>query len=147
MQELAPIDEIRALVHRYADAVTRHDTPAWAATWASDGAWEIGRGAQSGRDSIVAAFETSMALFESVVQMAGNGEASFIGEQGRGRWYMTEYARTKTGRPLFYVGHYDDEYVIENGRWCFARRELTWHYQGSPDLSGTFGPPPGYAKG
>jgi len=144
--ENSPIEAIRTLVHTYADAVTRHDTDTWSMTWAKDGIWEIGRGVQSGRAAIVTAFDTAMALFDSVVQLAGNGEASFDNAQGRGRWYMTEYARTVTGRTVFYLGHYDDEYSIEDGRWRFKRRVLTWHYQGPADLSGTFGPPPGYEK-
>lgn len=124
----------------------RHDTTRWAATWAVDGVWEIGRGEQKGRSAITTAFDGAMGLFESVVQLAGNGTATIGETQGRGRWYMTEYARTRTGKTLFYIGHYDDEYVLENGRWCFARRKLTWHYQGPPDLSGTFGLPSGYSR-
>jgi len=146
LNERSPIDDIRALVHTYADAVTRHDTDAWSKTWAQDGIWEIGRGPQVGREAITIAFDKAMVLFDSVVQLAGNGEASFDNNLGRGRWYMTEYAKTTAGKVLFYVGQYDDEYAIEEGRWCFTRRVLTWHYQGPPDLSGTFGPPPGYAE-
>lgn len=140
------IDAIRTLVHTYADAVTHHDSSRWGETWATDGVWEIGRGEQRGREAIVTAFDTAMGLFASVVQLAGNGEATFEDQKGRGRWYMTEYARTVKGNAVFYVGHYDDEYVMEDGRWCFARRELTWLYQGPPDLSGTFGPPSDYKR-
>ena len=146
LDERSPIEDIRALVHTYADAVTCQDTDAWSMTWAQNGVWDIGRGAQVGRETITDAFDKAMALFDSVVQLAGNGEASFDNNQGRGRWYMTEYARTAAGRVLFYVGHYDDEYAIEDDRWCFTRRVLTWHYQGPPDLSGTFGPPAGYER-
>jgi hypothetical protein len=133
------IETIRTLVHTYADAVTHHDTARWADTWATDGVWEIGRGARVGRESIVSAFESAMVLFSSVVHLVGSGEASFDGATGRGRWYMTEYARTVKGKAVFYAGYYDDEYKIESGCWRFASRELTWLYQGAPDLSGEFG--------
>ncbi len=142
--QISDIEAIRALVHSYADAVTHHDTDRWSTTWATDGIWQIGRGANEGREAIVAAFDRSMELFESVVHFVGSGEATFEGSTGRGRWYMTEYGRTVTGKTIFYAGHYDDQYKIEEGRWCFASRQLTWLYQGPPDLSGGFGPPAGY---
>lgn len=141
-------DAIADLVHRYADAVCRHDVDAWAATWDIDGVWEIGRGPTVGRAAITAAFETAMGLFEAVVQLAHNGTATIdhggAGDTAHGRWYMSEAARTRTGRNLHYLGYYDDEYIRRADGWHFARRTLTWLYDGPPDLSGRFGPPPGY---
>lgn len=136
---------ISDLVHRYADAVCRGDHDAWAATWAPDAVWDIGRGEVRGVAAIVEAFATAMGLFASVVQLAANGSASVHGDEGTGRWYMTEYARTPAGHRVFYAGYYDDAYVRLPDGWRFARRKLTWLYQGSPDLTGTFGPPPGYS--
>lgn len=141
---LLDLEAVRALVHRYCDAVCHHDTAAWADTWAPDGVWDIGRGEVRGRDAIIAAFETAMGLFDGVLQLAHNGTASFDGDTGRGRWYFTEHARARSGRSQFYLAHYDDTYVRTADGWRFARRELSWHYQGPRDLSGTFGPPPGY---
>lgn len=135
---------VRALVHRYADAVCRHDVAAWSDTWAPDAVWEIGRGPVRGRADITAAFERAMGLFDAVVQLALNGECRLDGDSGHGRWYMSESARTATGKNLHYLGYYDDRYVRTADGWRFAARTLTWLYQGPPDLSGTFGPPPGY---
>jgi len=140
-------DAIRRLVHRYADAVCVGDHAAWLDTWADDATWEIGRGPVRGRAAIGAAFERAMGLFEAVVQLAHNGEAHI--DAGRpdvatGRWYMSEACRTRTGKNLHYLGYYDDHYVRTPDGWRFASRRLSWLYQGSPDLSGTFGPPPGY---
>ncbi|MDH4144599.1 MAG: nuclear transport factor 2 family protein [Acidimicrobiia bacterium] len=147
--ELEADRSIRALVFRYADAVCRGDVDAWRATWADDAVWEIGRGPAEGIDAIVAAFERAMGLFDSVVQIALSGEASLGagGDTATGRWYMQEHSCTRSGHRLLYLGYYDDEYVRDEatGEWRFARRELAWLYQGDPDLSGTFGPPPGYA--
>jgi hypothetical protein len=139
--DLADID---ALTHRYADAVCRRDTPAWLATWAPDAVWEIGRGPVVGREAIGAAFGTAMSLFADVVQTALNGTAEVDGERGEGRRYMMEHSVTLSGRRLLYLGYYDDRYVRIDGRWHFASRTLRWLYQGPPNLSGTFGPPPGY---
>jgi ketosteroid isomerase-like protein len=138
------LDQIRALVHGYCDAVCCNDHAAFASTWTEDGRWEIGRGPVVGRDAIATAFTTAMDLFESVIQLAHNGTAVIDGEQGRGRWYMTEYSRTRTGRNLLYVGAYSDTYRRTPDGWCFASRSLSWFYQGAPDLTGSFGPPPGY---
>lgn len=138
---------IGRLVHRYCDAVCSGDTAAWTETWAADGVWEIGRGPVEGRDAIRAAYEKAMGLFESVNQLSFNGAADLDHQAGTGsgRWYMCEFAKARSGATLFYLGHYDDTYVREGeDDWRFKSRTLTWRYQGPPDLSGVFGPPPGY---
>ncbi len=140
---------IRRLVHRYCDAVCQDDSAAWAETWDPDGVWEIGRGPVVGREAIRTAYETAMGLFESVNQLIFNGSADLDHDAGTGsgRWYMTEFARSSSGRNLFYLGHYDDTYRRSDaGEWRFASRTLHWLYQGDPDLSGVFGPPPGYSS-
>ena len=59
---------------------------------------------------------------------------------------MCEFAKARSGTTLFYLGHYDDTYARgDDGEWRFASRTLNWLYQGPPDLSGAFGPPPGYS--
>ncbi len=138
---------IRRLAHRYCDAVCQGDSASWIETWDPEGVWEIGRGPVEGAAAIREAFDTSMDLFESVNQLIFNGSADLDHDSGTGsgRWYMTEFARTRTGRNLFYLGHYDDTYRrSQAGDWRFASRTLNWLYQGPPDLSGVFGPPPGY---
>ncbi len=143
---MSDLDAIRGLVHRYADAVCGADHDRWLATWSEDAVWEIGRGPTVGRDQIGAAFARAMSLFESVVQLVHNGQAEVEGDRGSGRWYMSEVSRTRSGKNLLYLGAYDDHYVRTDGTWRFARRQLNWHYQGPADLSGTFGPPPGYYR-
>jgi hypothetical protein len=107
--------EIQELVHRYCDALCRRDCDAWVATWAEDGLWNSGR-----------------------------GEVEVDGDTAHGRWYITEYGLTAKGRRTFYIAHYDDDYRRTAEGWRFARRIATWPYHGEPDLTGTFGPPPGY---
>ncbi len=138
------LEDIRRLVHRYADAASRDDRDAWVATWSDDGVWEIGRGPVSGRAAISAAFDRAMDLFEAVVQLAHNGEATVDGDRAAGRWYMSEATLTRSGKRALYFGYYDDVYVRTAAGWRFASRRLTWLYQGPPDLTGVFGPPPGY---
>lgn len=144
---MSDLEAIRTLVHRYADAVCHDDSEAWLATWADDATWEIGRGPVVGREAIGAALGRAMELFEAVVQLAHNGSAELDPadpDVATGRWYMSEACRTRSGKVLHYLGHYDDRYTRTTDGWRFASRRLTWLYQGPPDLSGTFGPPPGY---
>ena len=138
------IGAIDELTHRYADAVCRRDTDTWAATWAEGAVWNIGRGEIVGRDAIREAYETAMGLFAHVAQTALNGSAVLGERDGEGRRYMMEHCQSRGGRGLFYLGYYDDRYVRTDTGWQFASRRLTWLYQGAPDLSGTWGPPPGY---
>ena len=64
------------------------------------------------------------------------------GETARGRWTITEYARTRKGSPLFTMGAYRDDYCKEGGRWRFQRRRFSAFYMGPPDMSGTLMPVP-----
>jgi len=139
-------DDINDLVHSYCDRVCNNDQEAWLDLWTEDGVWNIGRGPVHGRNEIRAAMATAMDLFESVIQLAFNGTATTDEAAGEGRWYFSEFAKTKSGKTLFYLGYYDDTYRCVDDEWKFASRTLTWLYQGPPDLSGVFGPPAGYSS-
>ncbi len=134
------------LTYAYADAVCRNDHEDWIETWSDDGVWNIGRGDVVGRAAIADAFAAAMELFDSVIQTAGNGTATIDGDTATGRRYMQEVARTVSGKTLAYHGYYDDTYARSDDGWRFSERRLIWLYQGPPDLSGTFGPPPGYEE-
>jgi ketosteroid isomerase-like protein len=136
--------EIQELVHRYCDALCQRDRDAWVATFAEDGMWTSGRGEVVGRDALSDAFLRVMELFQHVLQLTHNGEVKVDGDTAHGRWYITEYGLTAKGRHTFYIAHYDDDYRRTTEGWRFTRRIVTWHYHGEPDLTGTFGPPPGY---
>ena len=138
------IEPIRELVHSYCDYVCNNDQNSWLQLWTEDAVWDIGRGPVQGHSALRQAIQTSMELFEAVNQMTFNGTATTSGETGAGRWYICEFAKAKSGKALFYLGHYDDTYQKGPDGWKFSSRQLTWLYQGPPDLSGAFGPPPGY---
>ena len=141
---MSEIEAIRNLVHHYSDRVCQGDQEGWLDLWTSDGVWEIGRGPVEGLDALQEAIHKSMSLFESVNQMIFNGTAQTNGDEGNGRWYICEFAKAKSSKAVFYLGHYDDTYKKIEGNWKFSSRQLSWLYQGAPDLSGVFGPPPGY---
>ncbi|MDE0846954.1 MAG: nuclear transport factor 2 family protein [Actinomycetota bacterium] len=143
---MSEIDVIRNLVHCYCDAVCNDDRDALKELWAEDAIWNVGRGPVVGKTAIGKAVDTAMDLFESVNQMTFNGTADLKEDSGVGRWYMCEFAKARSGKPLFYLGYYDDIYVKESAGWLFKSRQLTWLYQGPPNLSGVFGPPEGYEE-
>lgn len=134
-------DQIAALVHRYADAVVRRDPDQWSSTWAADATWELGRGRRvEGRDAILALWNSAMDGFRAVVQNVVNGDVDLdeAGGTGSGRWYIIEHWHRADDSRGILLAHYDDRYVRVDGAWLFTSRELTVHYGGPPDLSGTF---------
>ncbi len=126
---------IRTLVARYADAVTDRDTDAFAATWASDGEWNVlGRSAR-GRDDLVALLQSFLSNLKFVVQQPSGGVIDWSEDPVRGRWGVTEYAWNRDGGALLVVGRYDDVYRREGGEWRFASRTFEPYYLGPPDQS------------
>ena len=127
--------EIRGLVARYADAVSRRDEGAFGETFATDGEWQIlGNGAE-GREKVVALWKSLMENFPFVVQLVTGGIIEVDGERATGTWYITEHNRLAKGGAILAIGVYKDDYVREGGRWCFARRRFAPLYMGPPDFS------------
>jgi hypothetical protein len=134
-------DSIEHLVHRYSDAVVHRNAEQWSSTWAEDAIWDLGHGRRvEGRDSIVELWFGAMDRFQAVVQTVLNGsvELDETAGTGSGRWYVHELMRRADGTNDLMVGHYDDLYVLVDNVWLFGARVLTPHYQGPPDLTGTF---------
>jgi ketosteroid isomerase-like protein len=136
-------DDIVDLVHRYSDAVCRKDRPQWAATWADDAWWDLGKGRlTTGRDEIVEFWQKAVDGLVVVVQVVHNGTVSIDGDTATGRWYVSEHLERGNGVKGMLLAWYDDTYVRRDGQWLFASRKLGSLYHGAPDLSGTFTPLP-----
>ena len=134
-------EEIATLVHRYADAVVHRDGDQWVDTWAKEAVWELGQGRRvEGRNAIFELWQQAMKGMTAVVQTVLNGEVQIdeAAGTGSGRWYIQESMRRADGTDAILLAHYNDTYVRTNEGWRFASRELAPHYQGPPDLSGTF---------
>jgi hypothetical protein len=138
-------EQIRDLVHRYSDAVTRYDREVWVDTWCADATWDVSKGRMfAGRDAIEAFWHSAMSGLELVVQTVQNGAAELLGEnQATGRWHITEHFQRSNGERSVLLAWYDDQYTCESGTWRFASRRLTRLYHGPADLSGGFLRPPG----
>ena len=134
-------DDISDLVYRYSDAVTRKDRTQWAATWAEDAWWDLGKGRLSrGRDTIVEFWQKAVDGLTIVVQLVHNGAVAIDGETASGRWYVSEHLERTTGATGLLLAWYDDTYVRVDGQWLFASRSLGSLYHGAPDFSGAFTP-------
>lgn len=134
-------DPICALVHRYSDAVVHFDGDQWGSTWAEDAVWEIGKDRRvEGRLAILELWHGAMTGFGAVLQMVLNGDYDLdeVAGTGVGRWYIAEHWQRANGEKGKILGHYDDRYARVDGRWLFASRRLTIHYNGPQDLSGPF---------
>lgn len=129
------------LVHDYADAVVRRDAEQWAATWASDAVWELGKGRRvEGRDAILELWNNAMDGFKAVVQNVVNNVADLddYAGTGTGRCYIQEnWWRADDSKGIL-LAYYDDAYTRVDGDWLFASRELIVQYGGPQDLSADF---------
>lgn len=148
-------DDISDLVHRYSDAVSRKDRTQWAATWADDARWDLGKGRVStGKEDIVTFWQQAVDQLVAVVQMAhngtvtvndngnGDGNGNGNGDTASGRWYISEHASRSNGVVGILLAWYDDTYVRVDGTWLFSSRSLGSLYHGPPDLTGEFTPRP-----
>ena len=88
--------EIRGLVARYADAVSRRDEGAFGETFATDGEWQILGNVAEGREKVVALWKSLMENFPFVVQLVTGGIIEVDGERATGTWYITEHNRLFT---------------------------------------------------
>jgi ketosteroid isomerase-like protein len=133
-------EAIADLVHRYADAVVRRDVDEWASCWADDAQWVLRPDRiATGRQAVVELWRHAMGSLDGVVQVVFNGTVTADGaDAARGRWYIAEHFRRVTGDAGMLLAHYDDRYLRHDGRWLFSSRTLVPHYQGPPDLSGSF---------
>jgi ketosteroid isomerase-like protein len=134
-------DPIAELVHLYSDAVVHFDAEQWAQTWAPDAYWELGPDRKvEGRDAILELWIGAMQGFAAVIQTVLNGTYQLDEDAGTGtgRWHFQESYLRANGKAGVLLAHYDDTYVLRDGRWRFASRVLAIHYGGPPDLSAPF---------
>lgn len=119
--------EIRELLDAYADAVTRNDADAWAATWAEDSQWSMPDypefGTTTGKDAIVAMWLEAMKGFPGIMFQAWPGAIEIDGDTAQVRSYTAEVydqdGLTKRDR-----GMYEDVCVKIDGRWLFKSRSF-----------------------
>ena len=132
--------EIRQLVSAYADAVNRRDQSLWASTWAESCEWSLpGAGSFSGKEAVVGLWVQAMTGFDFVAQLVYQGTIQIDGNAASGRWYLCEHLRPAGSQDgMFNIGCYTDEYIKENDKWCFAKRDyqIMYNDEGKGNMSG-----------
>ena len=126
MQLIADDQEIRKLVHRYADAASRRDPAGVASTFTDDGEWHAPEfGHHKGREAMVAFFTSMLGGWNAFLQGLLSGVVNLDGanpDKATGRWFVHEIGQRSDGDNFSIAGVYHDEYRREAGIWLIMRR-------------------------
>ena len=126
MTAIADEQEIRSLVHRYADAASRRDPAGVASTFTDDGEWHASElGNFKGRDAMVAFFTTMLDGWNVFLQGLQSGVVVVDpgnADRATGRWFVQETGQRAEGSDVWIAGVYHDEYRREASTWRIARR-------------------------
>jgi uncharacterized protein (TIGR02246 family) len=122
-------EEIRALILAYGQAHDHRDYKMYASLFANDGEWIGGLGSAKGPDAIFALMDKSIGHNplpngSGTFHVLTNDQIKIDGDRASAttKWlYVT--ANDDNSPKLTFLGHYDDQYIRENGRWKFLRRE------------------------
>jgi uncharacterized protein (TIGR02246 family) len=129
VQALEDREEIRALILAYGQAHDHRDYRTFASLFAADGEWIGGLGSAKGPDAIFALMDKSIGHDplpngSGTFHVMTNDQIVIDGDRASSttKWiYLT--AADDNSPKLTYLGHYDDLFVRENGRWRFLRRQ------------------------
>ena len=129
VQALEDREEIRALILAYGQAHDHRDYRTFAGLFAANGEWIGGLGSAKGPDAVFALLDKSIGHNplpngSGTFHVMTNDQIKLDGDRAssRTKWiYLT--AAEDNSPKLTYLGHYDDEFVRENGRWRFLRRQ------------------------
>lgn len=129
---------------RFVDAVFRQDIRDFADCFATAGIWKIAGKVLEGREVIHAAAGPMLGYCERIQLLAPTPILDLTADGAIGRQQMIEYAKMKDGSGAITIGVYHDRYVVEDGRWRFARRHWSLKYRGPFDLGQSFVPTSDY---
>ena len=125
-QSIADEQQIRNLVHRYADAASRRDPAGVVSTFTADGVWQAAElGRFQGRDAMVAFFTSMLKGWNVFLQGLMSGVVVLDAtnpDRAAGRWFVQEIGQRTEGANLTIAGVYHDEYVRDAGAWRIMRR-------------------------
>lgn len=131
LRRLLDIEAIKRLKACYFRTLDHQDWDAFGRVFAVDGVLEVPEAnlVARGRDAIIAAVRGPLTGARTV-HHGHMPEIELTGpDTARGTWAMFDYVewpRAESGERvgLNGYGHYLEEYVREDGRWCIARTKL-----------------------
>lgn len=132
---VADVIAIHHLAAGYADAVSRGDVDAAVLVYAPDGVLSSPTTADAvGPDAIAEVVKATTGDLELVFQTVHTGLVHVTGDRARARFPITEWARRRSdGRPIQFLGIYDDELIRLDVGWRFSRRRLLPRTLGRPE--------------
>jgi uncharacterized protein (TIGR02246 family) len=129
VQVLEDREDIRALILAYGQAHDHRDYRTFAGLFAANGEWIGGLGTAKGPDAIFALMDKSIGHNplpngSGTFHVMTNDQIKIDGDRASSttKWLYITAAEDNSPK-LTYLGHYDDEFVRENGRWRFLKRQ------------------------
>lgn len=129
VQVLEDREAIRALIMAYGYAHDHRDYKTFASLFATNGEWVGGLGSAKGPEAIFALMDKTIghkpvAEGSGTVHLMTNDQIKIDGDRATAvtKWLYLVPGDDKAPRAMF-LGHYDDQFIRENGVWKFLRRE------------------------
>ena len=126
---LEDLAQIRDLVLRYREELDRRDLAAYASLFAREGTWTGRTGSARTPAGIQAMLEERLAPNPpapgpTTVHVVTDPKIELHGDTATGFCVWMLIGRSADDTPqILTLGHYDDEYVREDGVWKFASRD------------------------
>jgi ketosteroid isomerase-like protein len=134
-QNAADVIAIQHLAVGYAEAISRGDVDEAVLVYAPDGVLASPTTDDAvGPQAIADVLRQTTGGLEFVFQTVHLGLVHVEGDRARARFPITEWARRRSdGRPMQFLGVYEDDVVRLDVGWRFSRRQLIPRILGKPE--------------
>jgi uncharacterized protein (TIGR02246 family) len=129
VQVLEDREDIRALILAYGTAHDHRDYRTFASLFAKEGEWVGGLGSAKGPDAIFELMDRTIGHDpkpngSGTYHVMTNDQIKIDGDRASAttKWIYLTPGPDNSPRMVF-LGHYDDQFIRENGEWKFLRRE------------------------
>lgn len=134
-QNAADVIAIQHLASGYAEAISRGEIDEAVQVYAPDGVLASPTTEDAaGPEAIAEVLRMTTGDLEFVFQTVHLGLVHVDGDRARARFPITEWARRRSdGRPIQFLGVYEDDVVRLDSGWRFSRRQLVPRILGKPE--------------
>lgn len=120
--------EIQELLARYAQACDERDMPALGQCFATDFEFDSVAGHAIGRDAAIAYYRERLGMYGVTMHIPHTLIVEW-GDEGTAKGVVTSHAELELNGEMFITGfRYHDDYVHQEGRWRFRKREVVAFY-------------------